>query len=130
MGNANEANISLWRRLFEPSPWWYEHAECRGMPPDMFHPQRGASTRPGKEVCAHCPVRELCLEEHLDEPIGIWGGTTAQDRRRLRAERRRPQSAAARGHDVDPAQVAKELRAAADRSELEGRAALPAGPEQ
>ncbi len=37
---------------------WVEHAACSTTsPPDLFFPERGASTREAKAVCAGCPVR-------------------------------------------------------------------------
>lgn len=36
-------------------------------------------------VCSECLVREACLEDNLEEEQGIWGGTTPDERSRLRA---------------------------------------------
>ena len=30
---------------------WQDHANCLGVDPDLFFPERGASTREAKEVC-------------------------------------------------------------------------------
>jgi len=51
-----------------------------------FFPGAGEATDPAKRVCAGCPVRRECLTYALSEPrerFGIWGGTTARDRRSL-----------------------------------------------
>lgn len=55
---------------------WQERANCLGVDPDLFFPERGASTREAKEVCRGCVVREDCLEFALanGEKFGIWGG--------------------------------------------------------
>ncbi len=73
---------------------WHAEANCLGVHPDLFFPERGASTREAKEVCRGCMVREACLEFALDngEKFGIWGGKSERERRgirRARAQRRR-----------------------------------------
>ena len=64
-------------------------AECAGLDPALFHPDRGASVDDAKAVCMSCPVRVECLEFALQnvEKFGIWGGTSERERRRLRRER-------------------------------------------
>ena len=44
-----------------------------------------------KEICATCIVREACLESAIAtrEKLGVWGGYTARERRRLVRQRRR-----------------------------------------
>ena len=37
---------------------WQDFANCLGVDPDLFFPERGASTREAKEVCRGCVVRE------------------------------------------------------------------------
>jgi WhiB family transcriptional regulator, redox-sensing transcriptional regulator len=68
---------------------WQVQANCMGVDPDLFFPERGASTREAKEVCRGCVVREACLEYALDngEKFGIWGGMSERERRRLRRAR-------------------------------------------
>lgn len=68
---------------------WQERANCLGVDPDLFFPERGASTREAKAVCGSCEVRVECLEYALDhaEKFGIWGGLSERERRRLRRER-------------------------------------------
>mgnify|MGYP000160797370 CR=1 FL=1 len=60
-----------------------------GVDPDLFFPERGASTREAKEVCRGCIVRLECLEYALTngEKFGIWGGLSERERRRLRRQR-------------------------------------------
>jgi WhiB family redox-sensing transcriptional regulator len=68
---------------------WQENANCMGVDPDLFFPERGASTREAKAVCAGCEVRVECLEYALanGEKFGIWGGLSERERRRLRRQR-------------------------------------------
>jgi WhiB family redox-sensing transcriptional regulator len=67
-----------------------DHANCAGVDPDLFFPERGASTREAKEVCRGCIVRDLCLTYALDtgQKHGIWGGLSERERRRIRIARR------------------------------------------
>lgn len=73
----------------DPERGWLAKANCMGVDPDLFFPQRGASTREAKEVCRGCVVREDCLEFALanSEKFGIWGGMSERERRRLRRAR-------------------------------------------
>lgn len=68
---------------------WQARANCMGVDPDLFFPERGASTREAKEVCRGCVVREDCLEYALanGEKFGIWGGLSERERRRIRRAR-------------------------------------------
>jgi WhiB family redox-sensing transcriptional regulator len=68
---------------------WQDFANCLGVDPDLFFPERGASTREAKEVCKGCVVRADCLEYALanGEKFGIWGGLSERERRRIRRQR-------------------------------------------
>lgn len=68
---------------------WQNQANCMGVDPDLFFPERGASTREAKEVCRGCVVREDCLEYALanGEKFGIWGGLSERERRKIRRRR-------------------------------------------
>ncbi|MCB1258049.1 MAG: WhiB family transcriptional regulator [Microthrixaceae bacterium] len=70
-------------------------ANCMGVDPDLFFPERGASTAEAKAVCEGCVVKDLCLESALanGEKFGIWGGTSERERRALRRERSRLRNA-------------------------------------
>jgi WhiB family redox-sensing transcriptional regulator len=76
---------------------WQASANCLGVDPDLFFPERGASTREAKEVCRGCVVREQCLEYALrnGEKFGIWGGMSERERRRIRRQRALARAAAA-----------------------------------
>lgn len=78
---------------------WHEYANCLGVDPDLFFPERGASTREAKEVCRGCVVRDQCLEFALanGEKFGIWGGMSERERRRIRRQRAIAQRTTATG---------------------------------
>lgn len=69
---------------------WMQHARCTEVDPELFFPVSGAAaagTR-AKAVCRTCPVIAQCAQYAIERPEleGIWGGTTANDRRDIRAE--------------------------------------------
>ena len=68
---------------------WQRLANCLGVDPELFFPERGASTREAKEVCRGCVVRGDCLDYALanGEKFGIWGGMSERERRRVRRAR-------------------------------------------
>lgn len=70
---------------------WRQRAACLGADPGIFHPANDEEADAAKAICAGCEVRQPCLEEALAarEPEGIWGGTTALERRRILRRRRR-----------------------------------------
>ena len=68
---------------------WQLVGNCVGVDPDLFFPERGASTKEAKAVCHGCSVREDCLEYALSvgERFGIWGGLSERERKRIRRQR-------------------------------------------
>lgn len=66
---------------------WYERAACLGDDPVVLYPGRGA-TGMGQTLdrCrCECPVQASCLAAALaGEREGVWGGTSASARQRLR----------------------------------------------
>ena len=68
---------------------WQARANCMGVDPELFFPERGSSTREAKEVCRGCVVRMECLEFAIanSEKFGIWGGMSERERRRVRRAR-------------------------------------------
>lgn len=68
---------------------WEQQSACRLAAPDLFFPLRADATvrvHAAKRVCAGCPVRLRCLSEALEHGhTGIWGGTTDEERRLIRA---------------------------------------------
>ena len=74
--------------IAEQWEWQYE-GSCRLMDSEMFfHPdgERGPRRRnrenAAKAVCASCPVIQACRAHALavQEPYGIWGGLSEDDR--------------------------------------------------
>jgi WhiB family redox-sensing transcriptional regulator len=65
---------------------WENRARCRDMDADLFFPERGENRaiEQAKAVCAQCPVSVDCLTAHLRERDGVWGGTTGNERRKMR----------------------------------------------
>jgi WhiB family redox-sensing transcriptional regulator len=74
---------------------WTLRAACLHADPELFFPEVlgaiGADrTSQAKQFCAGCPVRDKCLGWALGtgEAYGIWGGTTPDERRVIRARHR------------------------------------------
>lgn len=91
--------MDLWAAGNGQREGWQDQANCMGVDPDLFFPERGASTREAKGVCQGCEVREDCLEYALanSEKFGIWGGLSERERRRLRRARTAAVAAASSG---------------------------------
>lgn len=68
---------------------WRLYANCQGTDPELWFPERGASTREAKQICFACPVRLQCLEYALvnGEKFGIFGGVSERGRRKMRIQR-------------------------------------------
>jgi len=69
---------------------WHARAACRTADPELFFTDgqgggRGSADK-AKAVCAGCPVTARCLRDALSRDLqhGIWGGTTADERREMR----------------------------------------------
>ena len=62
---------------------WREQAACKGLPVNMFYPERGEDSRDAKTVCDACPVLDDCLADAMrhHEHHGIWGGLSERERR-------------------------------------------------
>ena len=83
---------------------WRARAACAGTNPEDWFPQPGPGRR-GKAfgqnisayeaevarltaICKGCPSQADCLEDALKhDAAGIWGGTTAEQRRGMRGPR-------------------------------------------
>ena len=76
---------------------WHDEAMCRDTDQSLFFPEEG-DCRSGefsiyakaRLICAECPVIAECLDHALvtRELVGVWGGKSERERRRLRFERR------------------------------------------
>lgn len=75
---------------------WREAGSCRDSDPNLFHPLgRGRpaleQAEVAKSICRSCPSRGPCLTYALatGQDLGVWGGTTPEERRQLLRSRRR-----------------------------------------
>ena len=68
---------------------WTDQAACRGTDTEIFFPANADEEAEALSICATCPVRAQCLDYAIRnrETYGIWGGTTPEQRRRIRRER-------------------------------------------
>jgi WhiB family redox-sensing transcriptional regulator len=77
---------------------WQRFALCAETDPEAFFVEKGGSVRPAKQVCARCCVQQICLDFALTHPLtakhGVWGGTSEQERRRMRTGRTQAREAA------------------------------------
>lgn len=69
---------------------WHKDAKCVGRDPNIFFPAKGYPAAGAMAICHNCPARDRCLSYALDagERDGVWGETTREERKTLRAERR------------------------------------------
>jgi WhiB family redox-sensing transcriptional regulator len=72
---------------------WRDDAACRDTNPDLFFPV--GTTGPAieqidqaKAVCHECPSQVPCLEFALmtNQDSGVWGGTSEEERRKIRKQ--------------------------------------------
>jgi WhiB family redox-sensing transcriptional regulator len=70
---------------------WRKHAACRDTDPDLFFPIGTTGTaieqiEAAKAVCRQCEAQDPCLEFALatNQESGVWGGTSEEERRKLR----------------------------------------------
>lgn len=96
-------------RLEPNRPNWRERAACKEADDFVFFPPgRPKETSrlwdEAKEICARCPVAELCLKSAIDnnEEWGMWGGLTADQIRRMKRRNRTPKPATPAGQPTTP----------------------------
>lgn len=75
--------------IYFDNPAWMAQGVCAQTDPEAFFPERGGAWAAAIRICQQCPVRAVCLQYALDhdERIGIWGATTANQRKAMRRER-------------------------------------------
>lgn len=78
--------------LFHAESDWRHAAACRVYDPELWWTESHHDSRAkaAVEICERCPVRQECLTHAFQAPEheGIWGGTYAYERRRVRARSR------------------------------------------
>ena len=72
---------------------WRAEAECRDLNPNLFFPvgvpgPAVDQIATAMEICSMCSVRSECLEFAItsNQEFGVWGGTSAEERRVLRRQ--------------------------------------------
>jgi excisionase family DNA binding protein len=77
---SGESNASGWR----------SDSECRKHPTRWWFAGGHRETLQAKGICAECPVQGPCLEFALSRAdlLGIWAGTTPNERTSMRRDRR------------------------------------------
>ena len=70
---------------------WRLLGACRGLDASVFYPDDDEQAEIAKQGCEECNVKSTCLEYALSqrEKIGVWGGATERERRRILRQRRR-----------------------------------------
>ena len=65
---------------------WMERGACRNFPTALFFPaeddddQSDGDVEIAKQVCASCPVKIECRSAQLEEPYGVRGDLSAEER--------------------------------------------------
>ena len=72
---------------------WRGKASCRSVDPDLFFPVGTTGIalvqiEHAKSVCRSCEAQSACLEFALatNQESGVWGGTSEEERRKLRKQ--------------------------------------------
>jgi WhiB family redox-sensing transcriptional regulator len=70
---------------------WRDRSLCRDSNPELFFPIGATGVaidqiEAAQDICHECPVTRECLEFALatNQEAGVWGGTTEEERRKLR----------------------------------------------
>lgn len=64
---------------------WRTRGVCQSVDPETFFPAPSESAEAAVSLCRTCPVQGSCLAWALDagDLHGVWGGTTARERRAM-----------------------------------------------
>lgn len=64
---------------------WRQHAACRDVALEVFHPPEKTSMDEPRRICHQCPVRAACLAEAIElrDTFGFRAGMTGEERRKL-----------------------------------------------
>jgi WhiB family transcriptional regulator, redox-sensing transcriptional regulator len=67
---------------------WMRGGLCAQTDPELFFPDQSDPALPAKRICSGCPEREGCRDYAVVRPelVGIWGGTSERERRKLRRQ--------------------------------------------
>lgn len=93
---------------------WQDRASCVGKDPNIFFSEdemrksRGRTAREkiAKAICKPCPVSGNCLQVALDTPetVGVWGGTSTDEREKIKKIGKRASCVRCRGSQVTTAE--------------------------
>ena len=83
-----------WTRTYDwDADDWRDRASCRSVDPDLFFPvgttgMALVQIENAKAVCRSCDAMDACLEFALqtNQESGVWGGTSEEERRKLRKQ--------------------------------------------
>jgi WhiB family transcriptional regulator, redox-sensing transcriptional regulator len=71
-----------------PVEGWKLLGNCVGKEPDIFFPDTAYNrdeVKTAKDICAVCLVRAQCMDYALrHDEVGIWGGTTERERKKIK----------------------------------------------
>lgn len=82
---------------------WRLHAACRHLDVTLFFPEYGHRIDKARTICGHCPVKDICLEQGIvNQELGVWGGTSEEERVVIIRARRREGRLAARPKPQPP----------------------------
>jgi len=86
----NYEMAQFWAIFDKMRPDFYFKANCLDADLSWFFPRQGQSGLMQKaiEICNRCPVRQECFHYAMKGQIehGVWGGTSADQRRRWFAD--------------------------------------------
>jgi hypothetical protein len=70
-----------------PEAQWRSRGECLRHDPELFFPNAAEDPADALRICGECEVAGPCLAAALDagECDGVWGATTPDERRAMRA---------------------------------------------
>ena len=97
---------------------WRATGACLSADPDLFFPiaevpATERQLRLARRICAGCAVRQQCLDFAMrtGEAYGIWGGTTPEERMRVRRARTERRRRARRSWPMDTPEIRASLSA-------------------
>lgn len=67
---------------------WQNQAACIDRDPHLFDGEDEYANAKAKEICFRCPARDFCLIDAMvnEEPAGVWGAHTPEERKEYRRE--------------------------------------------
>jgi WhiB family redox-sensing transcriptional regulator len=95
-----------WRDDQDGGDRWRAYAACRDVNPELFFPEDAGGNEPAtappevKAICGRCPVAGRCLDRYIDEPDGVFAGTTGYERRVMTRKIMRKHCGRCRSTDV------------------------------